>query len=88
MLGWSPRIREERKAGMIQIDVIAPKKGELEKQVWEAIRKQVEEKLRDVKCPEHGRRPKVTISGSHSSPEFKIGGCCQKLIDEATKALQ
>lgn len=73
---------------MIEMHVIAPKKGELEKQAWEAIRKQVEEMLRDVKCPEHGRRPKVTISGSYSSPEFKIEGCCQKLIDEATKALQ
>jgi hypothetical protein len=76
----------------IEFKVIAPKKGALEKQAWEALKRQLvehlENKLRNVECVEHHQRPQVTVTGSFMNPKFKIEGCCQKLVEEATEALK
>jgi hypothetical protein len=52
------------------------------------IKEQVAERLRGIKCPEHGGTPQVTAEGgSLGNLEWKILGCCEKLRDEAQKAL-
>jgi hypothetical protein len=76
----------------IEFKVVAPKKGALEKQAWEALKRQLAERirnsLRDIECSEHHECPRVTITGNLKSPKLKIEGCCQNLIDEATEALR
>lgn len=44
--------------------------------------------LREVKCPEHGEFARVTIEGDDVEHlRWTISGCCEKLRDEAVKAL-
>ena len=57
-------------------------------QAYKHIRDSVAERLRDVRCPEHGGAPQVTAEGSTMEKlEWKISGCCEKLREEAQKAL-
>lgn len=72
----------------IKFKVIQPRKGELEKQLWDALKKQIETKLKDVKCPDHNLHPRLVVSGTLHKPDFKINGCCQKLIDMTSVALK
>jgi hypothetical protein len=72
---------------MIKFKVIKPKKNAIVKDAMEALKEQISDKLKRVQCPDHYQHPKVIISGSISNPKFEIKGCCQKLIDEATKIL-
>ena len=76
----------------IEFKVIAPAKGVLEKQAWQALKRQLEERLEsrlgDVECSKHHERPRVTVTGSLRSPKFTVEGCCQELIDEATEAIK
>lgn len=61
----------------------------LEKAVVEKAIEHIEGRLTSVSCPEHHRRPTVTVSrGTAGKIEFKVSGCCQALIEEATKSLQ
>jgi hypothetical protein len=75
----------------IEFKVIAPKKGALERQAWEALKKQVlqhlGDRLRGIQCEEHHRRPRVVVTGSLRRPDFRVEGCCQDLIDRALEAL-
>lgn len=77
---------------MIEFKVIAPKKGALERQAWEALKSQVVQRLEDrlagIECAEHHQRPRVVVTGSLKRPEFRIEGCCQELVDEAREALK
>ncbi len=74
------------------VKVTTPKKGALEEQVWTALQKQltsyIERKLRNIRCPEHDERPRVNVTGTLKKPEFKIEGCCQKLVSETAEALK
>lgn len=76
----------------IEFKVIAPKKGALERQAWDALKSQVvkrlEDRLRGISCAEHHQRPRVVVAGSLKHPDFRIEGCCQELIDRATEALE
>ena len=72
----------------IKVKVIAPKKGAIEKQVRESLERQLESKLKDVKCLEHQEMVTVTVTDLVPKPKFKIEGCCQRLIDDATEALK
>lgn len=76
----------------MEFKVIAPKKGALEKQAWEATKRQLvqwlENRLRGIECSEHHEHPRVIVTGSLKRPQFRLEGCCQKLIDEATEALK
>jgi hypothetical protein len=76
----------------IDFKVIAPRKGALERQAWEAIRRQVvqhvEDRLKGIECAEHGERPRVVVTGSLKRPHFMVEGCCQDLIDRALAALK
>jgi hypothetical protein len=52
------------------------------------IKAAVAERLRRIRCPEHGGSPQVTAKGdSLEKMEWEIHGCCQKLRDEAKRAL-
>ncbi len=77
---------------MIKFKAIKPAKGAIEKQAWDAYKKQItgwlESKLKDVECPTHHERPKVTVSGSIQHSKFTINGCCQILIDKTSAALK
>ena len=73
---------------MIKAKPILPKKGALEKDAIESLRKQISEKLKNVQCPDHHQRPEVIISGTVGNLKYEIKGCCQKLKDEATQALK
>jgi len=63
---------------------------EMAAQVVTEVRKYVQWKLAHVRCPEHGDAPRVVAEGpSVDKLEFFIqDSCCQKLIDEAAKALK
>ena len=57
-------------------------------QVYKHIRASVTERLRGVRCAEHGGSPQVTVEGSSLDKlEWKITGCCERLRDEAQRAL-
>lgn len=57
-------------------------------QVYRHIRASVVERLRGVRCPMHGGSPQVTAEGSSLDKlEWKITGCCERLRDEAQRAL-
>jgi hypothetical protein len=53
-----------------------------------SLTKQVKQKASQVVCPEHNEKARViTIKKSGDTLVFSVKGCCQKLIDEVTKAL-
>lgn len=57
--------------------------------VYEHLRDSIAEKLRGIRCPEHGSAPEVTAEGdSLDKLTWKISGCCDKVRDEAQRALQ
>ncbi len=61
----------------------------LKAQVWRSVSDSVAERLRSIRCPEHGSVPVVVAEGSSlDTLEWKISGCCEKLRDEAQKALK
>lgn len=76
----------------IEFKVIAPDKAALERQAWNALRRQtvqlLESKLAGIRCSQHRQRPRVIVRGSLENPEFIIEGCCQELIDQAAEALK
>lgn len=60
----------------------------LEKSAFEQVKKNVQERLRRVRCPEHHQSPRVTSSGSSlSNLSWSIEGCCDQVVSEAKKAL-
>ena len=66
-------------------------RDEMEAQVLTEIRKYIQQNLAHVRCPEHGGALlRVVAEGpSLDKLEFFIhDSCCQKLVDEATKALE
>jgi len=50
----------------------------------------IQQKLAHVGCPEHGGAPRRVVAEGSSWDDFELSveGCCQKLIDEAEKALK
>lgn len=60
----------------------------LEKEALKQITDSIKKKLSSVRCKEHGERPSVKIKGKGLSDlKFEVCGCCQDLIDQATKKL-
>jgi len=57
--------------------------------VYEHMKTRVAEKLRDERCPEHSECTKVTAEGDDLEHlHWKVFGCCEKLREEAQKALR
>ena len=54
---------------------------EIKAQVYKHLRDSIAEKLRGMKCPEHGSVPEVTAEGtSLDNLNWNISGCCGKLL--------
>jgi hypothetical protein len=50
----------------------------------ERFKQATEEKLRDVRCPEHHQAPRVRFNGtSLQEINVSLSGCCSKLMDIA-----
>ena len=61
----------------------------LTKAMVESAAKQIRQRLSHLACPEHHRRARVTLSSrSAKGLEFSVKGCCEKLIEAATRCLQ
>lgn len=61
---------------------------EFEKQIVKATAEAVAKKLRSVRCPDHGQAPTVTFKAkSVKDLSWEIKGCCEKVIELATKKL-
>jgi len=61
---------------------------DLEKAVMQAAAEGITKKVRSIRCPEHGQYAKIVATGRSSKDlDFKVSGCCQKLIDEVTSKL-
>ncbi len=63
----------------------------MEVQVLADVRKTIQQNLAQVRCPEHGGAPRRVVAKGPSLDKlefFILDSCCQKLIDEATKALE
>lgn len=61
----------------------------MEQQAKDALEKQVNEILNDVRCPEHHQRPKIELLDPVMSPRrnrnlrYRVMNlCCQKLVEE------
>lgn len=60
----------------------------LEAAALESVRDAVTAKLGAVRCSVHGQSPSVLCHGrSLGTLSFTVSGCCQELIDQATKRL-
>ena len=69
----------------VQIDDLGTAVDQL---VAKKIARLVRDAVGSVVCPIHAETPLVKISGSDlSSLSVDVTGCCQELIDRATKAL-
>jgi hypothetical protein len=54
----------------------------------ERFKQATEEKLRDVRCPEHRQAPRLRFQGtSLRDISISISGCCQKVMDLANSAV-
>jgi hypothetical protein len=52
------------------------------------FRRATEEKLREVRCPEHRQRPRVRVTGaSIRDAELSLSGCCDRLMALANRAI-
>ena len=63
----------------------------MEVQVLADVRKTIQQNLAQVRCPEHGGAPRRVVAKGPSLDKlefFILDSCCQKLIDEATRALK
>jgi hypothetical protein len=61
----------------------------LEKAVLQEVADSVKKALSSVLCSEHGRKPTVKVKGVNlKNLSFEVKGCCQSLIDQATKKLK
>lgn len=62
---------------------------EIEKAILTKAATNVKKALNSVTCPEHGQRPKVTLTGMDiNNLSCDVEGCCQKLVDTAMKKLK
>lgn len=56
---------------------------DLQKLVMKAAAEAVTKNVAKVRCPVHGQYAHVVVSGSSpSNLEFKVNGCCDRLINE------
>ncbi len=54
----------------------------------ERFKQATEEKLRDVRCPEHRQAPRLRFQGtSLRDISISISGCCQKVMDLANSRI-
>lgn len=60
----------------------------LTKAVLTSVAEQIKSKLGSVRCPEHGKFPKIICKGkSIENLGFEVSGCCEELIDSVKRKL-
>jgi len=64
---------------MIKFKAITPSKGELERQIMEAIKREIQRKLTGVVCPEHHQQPTVIVAGPINALDIQFEVCCDRL---------
>jgi hypothetical protein len=52
------------------------------------IREQVEEKLRDIRCPDHPRACTVSVAMQGTKGTISVKTCCEKVDDEVKETLR
>ena len=58
--------------------------ADLEKRSVDRFKRATQEKLRDVRCPEHHQPPRLRFNGSSlRQMTISISGCCPKLMEIA-----
>jgi hypothetical protein len=61
----------------------------LEAAVLRSISDSIKKSVGSVRCPEHGKSPKIVCKGrSVSNLSFEVSGCCQKLMDTVRAKLR
>ena len=61
---------------------------DIEKALMQAAAESITNKVRSIRCPEHGKYAKIIATGrTPKNLKFNVSGCCQKLIDEVTAKL-
>jgi hypothetical protein len=58
-----------------------------ERELLKDIEKQVTDQHRSVRCPDHHERPTVRPKRLGTKMEWDISGCCEKVIEQAQRAL-
>ena len=54
-----------------------------------AARNHVQRRLAGIICSLHGESPSVIATGpAPDRPEFSVQGCCDRLVERATRALE
>jgi hypothetical protein len=61
---------------------------DLEKAIMQTAAESITEKVRSIRCPEHGQHAKIVARGrSSKNLTFDVSGCCEKLISEVQAKL-
>jgi hypothetical protein len=59
----------------------------------EQVRRQVQDRLGTLRCPEHDRQPRITVTLSYSEDSgqtelsYHVDACCQRFLLEAVSRL-
>jgi hypothetical protein len=59
-----------------------------ENAILKDVEKNVADRLRRVRCPDHHQPPTVRPKRVGTKLKWEVTGCCQKLIDLALRALK
>jgi hypothetical protein len=60
----------------------------LSQRVFEHVKQSVTKRLSGIRCPKHGAEARVDVEGSGlENLKWKVSGCCDKLREEAQRAL-
>ncbi len=55
---------------------------DFEKVILKAAAQAIIKRVESVRCPEHGQHANIVATGSTpSNIEFKVSGCCEKLVE-------
>jgi hypothetical protein len=58
-----------------------------ERELLKDVKKQITDQLQSVRCPDHHERPTVRPKGVGTTMEWEIAGCCERVIEQAHRAL-
>lgn len=72
---------------MFKVKAIIPDIKAIEKDMINAIKQELEGKIKHITCPKHQEHPQVVVSGPIKNLKIEIKGCCQDLLDQTTKFL-
>jgi hypothetical protein len=54
---------------------------------FEALKADIQKKVRSVRCPKHGQTARVSFVKTSRGFDMKISGCCDALIERVQRAL-